>query len=92
MNFDTRTVIDLTKIDKSLHDDLLSIIDEEQLFSDNIGHLNSDQFIDSISPLIKDCLKRFIQRKLKDIDLQIVKGLINLSNVDYRFLVDELTK
>lgn len=92
MNFDTRTIIDLIKIDESLCDDLMAIIDEEQLFSDNIGHLNSDSFIDTVTPLIKDYLKKFIQRKLKDIDLQIIKSTINLNNVDYRLLVDELTK
>jgi hypothetical protein len=92
MNFDTRTVIDLIKLDQELLEDLRYTIAEEQRFSENIEQYDYDVFVDSISPLIKDILKKFIKTKLKSIELPILKGIVSIDNIDYKIFVNEIQK
>jgi hypothetical protein len=61
-NFDTSVVMDVMELDEDLKKSIISIIDEEQLFSDSIGQFNSDIFIESITPIILDHLKTFFKK------------------------------
>ena len=92
MTFDTRTVIDLIKLDQELLEDLRYTIAEEQRFSEKIEQYDYDVFVDSISPLIKDLVKSFIKTKLKSIGLPILKGIVCVDNVDYKIFVNEIQK
>lgn len=92
MNFDTRTIIDISKLDFDLNEDLVRTIKEEQLFSEKIEQYDYDIFVESIVPLIKDKLKFFLKKNLKDIGLPILKGIINIDNVDYKIFVNEIQK
>jgi|688.fasta_scaffold241082_2 hypothetical protein len=92
MNFDTRTLIDVTKLDLEMTEDLLRTIKEEQLFSEKIEQYDYDVFVDSIIPLLKDKLKLFIKSRLKEIGLPILKGMIDVNNIDYKVFVNEIQK
>lgn len=92
MNFDTRTVIDLIKLDQELLEDLRYTIAEEQRFSENIEQYDYDVFVDSVSPLLKDIIKSFMRNKLKDIGLPLLKGIVSIDNVDYKTFVNEIQK
>jgi len=92
MNFDTRTVTDLISLDSDLKDALRMLIDQEQLFSENIGQFNDDVFIESITPLLKDHLKSFLKKDIKKMELPFINNMINLNNIDYKFLIEEITK
>jgi hypothetical protein len=92
MNFDTRTIIDLIKLDSDLTEDLRYTIMEEQKFSEKIQQYDYDIFVESISPLLKDVIKSFIKKNLKGIGLPILKGVINTNNVDYKIFVNEIQK
>lgn len=92
MNFDTRTILDISKLDFDLNEDLIQTIKEEQLFSEKIEQYDYDIFVESIVPLIKDKLKFFLKKNLKDIGLPILKGVINIDNVDYKIFVNEIQK
>ena len=65
MNFDTRTIIDLVKLDETFTEDFICIIVEEQRFSEKIQQYDYDVFVDSIVLLLKDRLKFFIKNNLK---------------------------
>lgn len=92
MNFDTRTIVDLIRLDDEYTDDIRYTIMEEQKFSEKIQQYDYDVFVDSISPLLKDKLKLFLKKGLKEIDLMILKGLINMENIDYKIFVNEIQK
>lgn len=92
MNFDTRTIIDLVRLDDDITEDIRYTIAEEQRFSEKIQQYDYDIFVDSIIPLLKDVLKRFIKNNLKSIELPILKGLINIDNIDYKVFVNEIQK
>ncbi len=67
-------------------------ITEEQLFSENIGHFNTDAFIESIVPIVKDHIKRFLKKELNGMGLSIIKNTININNVDYTHIINEVSK
>jgi len=92
MNFDTRTILDITKLDLNFTDDLRNIISEEQTFSEKIQQYDYDVFVDSISPLLKDKIKVFLKKNLKEIGLPILKGTVNIENIDYKQFVNEIQK
>lgn len=92
MNFDTRTIVDLIRLADEYTDDIRYTIMEEQKFSEKIQQYDYDVFVDSISPLLKDKLKLFLKKGLKEIDLMILKGLINMENIDYKIFVNEIQK
>lgn len=92
MNFDTRTIIDLTRLDEDLTEDLRYTIAEEQRFSEQIQQYDYDIFVDSISPMLRDKLKLFLKKNLKQIGLPILKGYVNIDNVDYKVFVNEIQK
>ena len=92
MNFDTRTIIDMIRLDETLTEDLRYTIAEEQIFSEKIDQYDYDIFVDSITPLIKDRLKFFLKKDLKQIDLLILKGVVNVDNIDYKTFVNEIQK
>ncbi len=92
MNFDTRTIIDVIKLNVSASEDFISTIKEEQIFSENIEQYDYDIFVDSIVPLLKDKLKLFLKRQLKEMNLPVLKGTINVDNIDYKVFVNEIQK
>ena len=92
MNFDTRNIIDLVKLDETVTKDFISMIKEEQLFSEKIEQYDYDVFVDSIVLLLKDRLKFFIKNNLKKIGLPILKGRVNIDNVDFKLFVNEIQK
>jgi len=92
MNFDTRTIIDLVRLDEDITEDIRHTIAEEQIFSEKIQQYDYDIFVDSIIPLLKDVLKRFIKNNLKAVELPILKGVINIDNIDYKIFVNEIQK
>jgi hypothetical protein len=92
MNFDTRLILDIFILDSKLKEDIQNIVEEEQLFSDIIGRVDSDYFLDSVSPLIKDKLKEYVKRDIKKLDIPFVKSLINITNVDYRIIIDNVSE
>ena len=92
MNFDTRTMLDITKLDIHFKEDLKSTITEEQKFSERIQQYDYDVFVDSISPLLKDKLKMFLKYALKESELSIIKGMVNLEKIDYKVFVNEIQK
>lgn len=98
MNFDTRTVLDLIHLDNQLRDNILSIlIEEEQLLNNNSKkksakspNIKTDFSYESAFPLIHDCIKSFLRKDLKRIELSILKGSIDLNNVSYQEVVDSI--
>ena len=92
MNFDTRTIIDLVRLDEDITEDIRHTIAEERIFSEKIQQYDYDIFVDSIIPLLKDVLKRFIKNNLKAVELPILKGVINIDNIDYKIFVNEIQK
>lgn len=92
MNFDTRTIIDLVRFDEDVTEDIRYTIAEEQKFSEKIHQYDYDIFVDSIVPLLKDKLKLFIKKNLKDMGLPILKGSVNIHNIDYKIFVNEIQK
>ena len=92
MNFDTRTVMDIIELNDELKDEIFEIIFQEHLFSEKHDMLNANKFSDAISPLIKDSLKKFFKRGLTAMGLSVLKGTININNVDYDYLVNEVSK
>lgn len=92
MNFDTRTIIDLVKLNENVTKDIRYTIVEEQRFSEKIQQYDYDIFVDSIVPLLKDKLKLFVKNNLKEMDLSILKGSVNVDNIDYKIFVNEIQK
>lgn len=92
MNFDTRTVMDIIELSDDLKDELFEIIFEEQIFFEKNARLNTDEFSVVIAPLIKDTLKKFFKKGLTSMNLSVLKGTININNVDYTHIVNEVSK
>lgn len=92
MNFDTRTVMNIIELNDELKDDIFEIIFQEHSFTEKHDVLNTDKFSDTISPLIKDVLKKFFKRGLTGMGLPVLKGTVNINNVDYTYLVNEVSK
>jgi hypothetical protein len=92
MNFDTRTVRDLIYLDQSLKSDLLNCIDEELIFSSGRDFFDEDEFAEVLKPLFQDYLKNFMKKKLSKMKLNFVRSMIDLNKVDYKYLIDYLTK
>lgn len=98
MNFDTRTINDLIQLDADLKFEILSILEDEKFISKKNGINNkindskfiSDGFVFVIEPNIKDCLKTFMKKDLNKIGLSVLKGTIDLNNVDYKYIVNGL--
>jgi hypothetical protein len=94
MNFDTRTVIDIISINKDLKDKLCGSIDSELL---ELSYESPEEFTDedlfvSLKPIFQAYISRFFKNDLKNTDLAFVKKLINLKNINYRVLIDEVKK
>lgn len=92
MNFDTRTILDITKLDLDLSEEIKKTIKEEESFSEKIQQYDYDIFVDSIIPLLKDKLKLFLKKNLKQIELPILKGMVDINNIDYKVFVNEIQK
>lgn len=92
MNFDTRTVMDFIQISDELRNVLNKIILEEKSLVEKTDYFNSIVFIDSIVPLIKDQIKLFIKTQLTPMGLSVLKGTVNLNNVDYRYILENVSK
>ena len=99
MNFDTRTVIDLIKLNEKLKDSMILILEEEKSFTEKIGKnekvdkymFTSDSFLETIIPQMKDCLKTFLKKDLTSMGLSVIRGMVNINNVDYSNVVKVLT-
>lgn len=92
MNFDTRTVIDVIALSDELKKELQSTVDDELTFLLSTNDFTDDDFFNAVYPQIRDHLKLFFKSKLKTIDMQILKGMVNLNSVDYKYLVDHISK
>jgi len=92
MNFDTRTVMDIIELNDDLKDELFEIVFQEQIFFEKNHRLNADEFSKLVTPLIKDTLKKFFKKGLTAMNLSVLKGTININNVDYTYLVNEVAK
>jgi hypothetical protein len=92
MNFDTRTVLDIISLNEKLKETLFEIVLTEQESLDDIDQFNEDVLLNSATPIIKNKLKDFLFRKeLTDMGLGILKGTININNIDYKSLIREVT-
>jgi hypothetical protein len=92
MNFDTRTVIDLINLNNEFKESLFEIILEEQSMIDSTDEFRDKIFIETVTPIIKSRIKDFLFRKeLTKMNLGILKGTINLNNVDYKHLIEDVT-
>lgn len=94
MNFDTRTVVDIILLNDSLKNRLFDVIDSELLLF-NYTHdveRDEDEFALTIAPLLKRHIEKFFKVEFKKSDLFLVRKTINLKNVDYKQLVDNITK
>lgn len=92
MNFDTRTVIDVIILSDDLRKELQSTVDDELTFLLSTSDFTDDDFFNAVYPQVKDQLKMFFKSKLKTIDMPILKGMVNLNSVDYKYLIDHITK
>lgn len=92
MNFDTRTVMDLISLDEELKKKLHESIDEEFLLFDGDDRFTEETFAKLLTPILKDHIKLFIKYELKKMNLLIIKKTINIENIDYKKLIDYLTK
>jgi len=92
MNFDTRTILDLISLNPELKECLFETILDEQSCLDDQDVFDENVLVNSVAPIIKDKLKDFLFRKeLTSMDLGILKGTININNIDYKFLIREVT-
>ncbi len=92
MNFDTRTIIDIISLNAELKESLFEIVLTEQESLEDQDQFNEDVLLNSAVPVIKNRLKDFLFRKeLTNMELGILKGLININNIDYKFLIREVT-
>jgi hypothetical protein len=92
MNFDTRTVIDVITLSDDLRKELQSMVDDELTFLLSTNDFTDDDFFNAVYPQVKDQLKMFFKSRLKTIDMPILKGMVNLNSVDYKYLIDHITK
>ena len=94
MNFDTRTVIDLITLNDSLKNKLFEVIDSELLLFNysNDDERDEDEFALTIAPLLKRHIEKFFKVEFKKSDLFLIRKTINLKNVNYKQLVDNITK
>jgi hypothetical protein len=92
MNFDTRTVIDIISLSDELKKELQSMVDDELTFLLSTNDFTDEDFVTAMTPLIKDQLKIFLKSKLKTIDLLILKNSVNINSIDYKYLIDHITK
>lgn len=99
MNFDTRTIIDLIKLNETLKNEMTLILEEEKKFISIINKnkivddfmFSSDTFVKIITPHMKECLRLYLKKNLKDMGLSIISGIVNINNVDYTHIVSVLT-
>jgi hypothetical protein len=92
MNFDTRTVIDIINLNNDFKESLFELILEEQSMIDNTDEFRDKIFIETVTPMVKNKIKDFLFRKeLTKMNLGILKGIINLNNVDYKYLIEDVT-
>jgi hypothetical protein len=59
---------------------------------DNTDEFRDKIFIETVTPMVKNKIKDFLFRKeLTKMNLGILKGIINLNNVDYKYLIEDVT-
>lgn len=96
MNFDTRTTLDVIRLNVELREKLLHIIDTELGIMSAEFDMSDDtldaEFLKLVKPILHGYLVRFFKNELKNTDLLFLKKLVNLKNVDYKTLVEEVTK
>jgi hypothetical protein len=94
MNFDTRTVLDIISLNDELKKKILGMIDTELLlfnYSNDVER-DDDEFALAIAPLIKRYMESFFKKDFKKSDLFLIRKTINLKNVDYKQLIDNVVK
>ena len=92
MNFNTNLVLDLISIEADLKDKINYLIDGELLVSNDVDEFNDQLFIEKITPLIKKELNIFLKNGLSTMGLGIIRSYINLDNIDYKFLLENITR
>lgn len=94
MNFYTRTVLDIISLNDSLKQKIFQVIDTELLLF-NYSHdveRDEDEFALAIAPLLKRYIEQFFKTDFKKSDLYLIRKSINLKNVNYKQLIDTVTK
>lgn len=92
MNFNTRTIIDLISLDNTLKSNIQTIVDQELFLFPHTDTFTDEDFTIGVTPFIKDHLKLFIKTELKRMNLFFLKSMINLEEVDYKIIIDYVTK
>lgn len=92
MNFDTRTVTDIISLSEKLKKQMQTSIDEEFLLFDGDERFTEETFAELLTPILKDHLKVFIKSDLKKMDLLFLKKMIDINKVNYKEVIDYLTK
>ena len=92
MNFNTNLVLDLISIEADLKDKINYLIDGELLVSNDVDEFNDQLFIEKITPLIKKELNIFLKNGLSKMGLGIIRSYINLDTIDYKFLLENITR
>lgn len=92
MNFDTRTVTDLISLNEKLKNQIQTSIDEEFLLFDGDDRFTEETFAELIAPILKNHLKEFIKSDLKKMDLLFLKKMVDINKVNYKDIIDYLTK
>ena len=71
---------------------MFEIVLTEQESLEDQDEFNEDVLLNSAVPVMKNRIKDFLFRKeLTNMELGILKGLININNIDYKFLIREVT-
>ena len=91
MNFDTRTVLDLFKLDPDLKSIVSSIVDAEKVFWARNGNTSENEFVRYVLPLVKDELNFYLKRRAYRKKLHFLRPLINLDKVDYYRVIPEIS-
>jgi hypothetical protein len=85
-------MIDIINLNDKLKESLFEIVLAEQESLEYQDEFNEDVLLNSAVPIIKNKLKDFLFRKeLINMELGILKGTINIQNIDYKFLIREVT-
>lgn len=91
MNFDTRTVLDLFKLDPDLRVIVSSIVDGEKVLWESQMKTSQNDFVRHVIPLVKDELRFYLKSHAYRKKLHFLRPLINLDKIDYYRVIPEVS-